>query len=303
MTEVARKVKMPDPWRETQDVPSTAIVYGRPAALEVTGACVADNSERYANCRIAMTSGYPTLTGTGFRIFQEPCILVGTGPSAIPLLEEIRGHQRSGRQIIAIKGAHDWLVRNGIVPKAAIALDPQRSRAKCFRNPVQGVLYMCASQMHPDTWEHLRGYQVLVWHSRIDDKQHELSEWRNRLIIDSASTTGNAAILLLHALGRRHFELYGFDSSIPDASGWWPRIKNKIFGRALKLDGTRVPRDKTVVEVTADGKTFSTTAEMILQAKEIYPMLRNLQAVKITAHGDGYYQAILAAGKKNGWPI
>jgi hypothetical protein len=288
---------------EWAQVAIEAVVHGRTARLEIDSTCVRPNEERYANCEQAVKSGFPVLVGTGKYLVEAPCVLVGSGPSAVALLPEIRARHERGEEIIAIKGAHDWLVRNGIKPRAAIALDPQQSRAKCFKNPQGGVLYLCASQMHPDTWAHLAGRQVLIWHSRIEAGQEKKPGWANAYICPCCSSTGNSAIALMYILGRRNFHLYGFDSSLPAVTSRWQRLLSRFKGRLLKLDGMRVPRDRQVFEVAVGGHRFETTAEMVSQAIELQPLLQYLPDVKVQAYGHGYYQALLAEGKSKGWPV
>lgn len=283
--------------------PSLAMVNGAPVPLKIEGACVLPSEERYAHCEAAMNAGLPVLVGPGRSIIESPCVLVGSGPSAIPLLPEIRQRYERGEEIIALKGAHDWLVRNGIIPRAAVALDPQQSRAKCFRRPQAKVLYLCASQMHPDTWGHLRGHKVLIWHSRISLNQERRPGWGRAFLVPCCSTTGNSAIYLLYLMGRRRFELYGFDSSLPPLTSRWQRLVARVKGRALKLDGARVPPSKRVVEVVVGDRRFPTTAELVQQAQELAPLLQSLPDIKVNAHGHGYYQALLAEGKRQGWPV
>lgn len=276
---------------------------GRRLPITIDAAYLVESAERYAHCRAALDSGFPVLVGSGAKVIDEPCVLVGSGPSAIQLLPEIRTIYKNGGEIIALKGAHDWLLKHGIVPRAAIAMDAQRSRAKCFKLRHRKVLYLCASQMHPDAWEWLRGYRVLVWHSRIGEDQEKRKGWEHSYLVPSASTTGNSAIILLYLLGRRVFELYGFDSSVPDApTSLFDRVVERVRGRLLKLDGARTSRKK-VIQVFVGEERFATTTELVAQAIEIQPMLQQLIDVKVNAHGRGYYQAILAQGKKLGWPV
>lgn len=299
--ESTKAFEPPDPWANAQDVTIATHAGGELRPIAIDGACVMDSAERYAHCDAAMASGFPQLAGSNGRIFDAPCVLVGTGPSAVALLPEIRARFEQGQEIIAIKGAHDWLIDNGIVPKAAIALDPQQSRAKCFKRPHADVLYLCASQMHPDTWKHLQGYRALVWHSRIGVEQEQRPEWQGRFIVPCASTSGNSALLLMYIMGRRNFKLYGFDSSIPYARTWMQRAIAKLRGRLLKLDGTRT--DKKIVTVAVNGRHYQTTAELVQQAQELQPILKLLGDAKVEAYGDGLYQATLAAGKAAGWPV
>jgi uncharacterized Rossmann fold enzyme len=285
-------------------VPVLAMASGRPVPITIDGACSVSADERYAHCARALASGLPVLTSTRDVYYPTPCVLVGSGPSAVKLLPEIKARYTRGEEIIALKGAHDWLLKNGVVPRAAIALDPQQSRAKCFKRPHREVLYLCASQMHPDTWEHLRGYKVLIWHSRIEEYQHDKKGWEKAYLVPNLSTTGNSALCLMYLFGRRHFELYGFDSSIPQMTSWLSRLAARIFGRPLKLDGARVPPGDQIVEVVAGEKIFQTTAALVQQAIELPQLLEQLPGkYTVNAHGDGYYQALLAEGKAMGWPV
>lgn len=260
--------------------------------------CNVSDDERYRNARYAKQAGHPILVHAGNETHDFPCHVVGTGLSAVKALPELKERAKAGEQIIALKGAHDWLIKHGIVPAAAIAIDAQQARAKCFRNPQRGVVYLCASQMHPDTWEHLRKYRVVIWHALIDSTMPKRPEWQNDLIILAASTTGNSAILLLHALGRRNLHLWGIDSCIPEPS-WW----NRWVRPRLKLDGTRTREGGDVIEVEVGGKRFWTTTEMMVQAQEVSLMLPYIPGMKITAHGDGYFQEVIAQGKALGWQI
>jgi len=292
--------KAPAPWPAVEVIAS---VNKATMSLDIEWRSVIPTEERYAQCLAATKAGFPILVGPGKAIIERPCVLVGSGLSAITLLPEIRQRYERGEEIIAIKGAHDWLVKNDIIPRAAIALDPQKSRAKCFKRLRREVLYLCASQMHSDTWEHLRGYQVLLWHSRIALEQEKRPGWGSAYLVPGCSTTGNSAICLLYLLGRRRFELYGFDSSLPPAASWHQSLMWWLKGRLLKLDGARVPKDRQVVEVLVGGERFHTTAELVMQAQEVPLLLQQLPEVKVNAHGRGYYQALLAAGKAQGWPV
>lgn len=305
-----------DEWAK---VPIMALAGSVPVPLTIDGTCNTASDSRYEHCEAALAAAkqysYPVLMGPDGKVTSRPCVLVGTGPSAIPLLPEIRARYEQGEEIIAIKGAHDWLVKNGIIPRAAIAMDAQQARAKCFKRLRREVLYLCASQMHPDTWEHMKGQRVLIWHSRIGVLQEQREGWADRFLVPCCTTTGNSSIVLMYIFGRRNFELYGFDSSLPPVEeGWREKLLTWLKGRPLKLDGARVPKNKAVVEVIVGGQSFQTTAELAHQATELRTMLQQLLRsakeggwpkpdIKVNAHGRGYYQALLAAGKAQGWPV
>lgn len=288
------------PWPQ---VPIHTVRDGRRIPLIIEGGCAISNGQRFDHCDAARKVGLPELSGPGRNLIEAPCVLVGSGPSAIAMLPEIRARYDRGEEIIAIKGAHDWLVNAGIVPTAAIALDGQRSRAKCFGRPRADVLYLCASQMHPDTWRHLRGQRVLIWHSRISVDQHRRPGWENVYLVPCASHTGTSAILLMFVLGRRTFELYGFDSSIPEPVNRLQRLMAKARGRLLKLDGSRVGPQHRVMQVAVGEQRFTTTVELVQQAVELGPLLQALPGIKVNAHGRGYFQSLLTEGKRLGWQV
>lgn len=243
---------------------------------------------RLWNCEIAMSKGLPALGGITTMEDHSPCVVVGSGLTAVKLLPEIRARHEAGEKIFALKGAHDWLIDNGIVPNAAIAVDAQQSRAKCFTKPHPNVLYLCASQMHPDTWDHLRGYQVVIWHQLVNRAQLDMPHWKGKCILMGASTTGNGALFLLHTMGKRNVHLYGIDSSIP-APHWWSRWIRPV----LKLDGARVRDGNSLIQIVLDGKTYWSTPEMVMQAEEFPLMVPMMKGMEITPHGDGYYQAVV----------
>lgn len=264
-----------------------AVANGVEVPLQIDQHCNTPTDERYEHCRIAKTAGFPVLVNPGKSFTKAPCVLVGSGLSAIALLPEIRERYQAGEEIIAIKGAHDWLLKNGITPRAAIATDAQRSRAKCFRKPTAGVLYLCASQMHPDTWKHLRGRKVVVWHQRIGMHQHVRDEFKDDYLVMCASSTGNSALILMYELGRRNFHLYGFDSCVAE-----PTWINRWIPPMMKLDGQRTPRDKQVMTVCVGDRRFYSTPELIVQVQEIPHLLDFLDGSELAVHGDSYYKAV-----------
>lgn len=287
-------------------VPIRASVHGHEAALEINMMCPVTDDDRMLHVEEALKTPFPILKGPGPVIVDDPCYVVASGPSAVTMLPEIRAHYDRGGEIIAIKGAHDWLIDNGIVPRAAIAIDPQQSRAKCFKRLRDDVLYICATQMHPDAWKHLANRRVLLFHSRVRVDQEKLPGWENRYIVPCTSTTGNTALILLYIFGRRNVELYGFDSCLPEAVTRWQRFVEWVKGPLLKLDGSRV-KGKTgtdqVFNVVVANKVFRTTPVLASQAMEIEHLLQIVQGMKVKAHGRGYYQAIIEEGRRIGWPI
>lgn len=294
----------PTPWDK---VPILAETNGEVVRLTIDYGATIPSEERYRQAEIALQTArrraIPVLVGPGKYFIEAPCVIVASGFSARGLLPKIREHHLAGHDIIAVKGAHDWLIKNGIVPKAAVAIDPQRSRARCFRRRHPEVLYMLASQMHPDTWDWMRGYRVLIYNNRLGVSQERRPGWEREYLVEHASTTGISALILLAVMGRRNFELYGFDSSLPELSQY-QRLWAKLRGWPIKVDGTRAPKRHNIFRAVVGQQMFWTTGELVQQVIDFQELLPQFNGeVKINAHGHGYLQAVLSAGKAMGWPV
>jgi hypothetical protein len=100
--------------------------------LKVTGQCVADDNTLFEHMDAAIARGYPQVvhnqnTHTG------PILLVASAPSVKGQLELIKKMKEAGSPIVAIKGAHDWLIENGVTPDYALAIDPQEHRIAFYK--------------------------------------------------------------------------------------------------------------------------------------------------------------------------
>ena len=84
---------------------------------------------------------------------KEICV-IGSGPSVRTQIKKIKKLRDKGCMILAIKGAHDFLMENGIIPHAALAVDPQPHIVKCFSKKLPKTKeirpsYLIASQCCP----------------------------------------------------------------------------------------------------------------------------------------------------------
>jgi hypothetical protein len=60
-------------------------------------------------------------------------LLVASAPSVKGQLEVIKKMKAAGSPIVAIKGAHDWLIAHGVIPDYALAIDPQEHRIAFYK--------------------------------------------------------------------------------------------------------------------------------------------------------------------------
>ena len=256
--------------------------------LTVDGKCIYPDETLYAHARIARKAGYPELVKAQLPPFAETLLIVGSGLSALPLLPEIIERAKT-LPVMALKGAHDWLIDNVVTPTYAVASDPQQSRHDCFKRLNDETIYLLASQMHPDTWDYVRGRKVIIWHGETVREQRTLPEWQGVPLVWGGSTTGLRALTLGYLLGFRNEDLYGFDSCSQDG--------------VYKLDGTMVRDKDREIEVFVGEKRFTSLVSMVPQVAQLRDVLAMLPGIKVNAFGEGYFQEHLAEGKRAGWPV
>lgn len=250
--------------------------------LKITGKCVAEDDILFANMDAAIARGYPQVKQA-----QEAktgaVLLVASAPSVKGQLELIKKMKAAGSPIVAIKGAHDWLIENGVTPDYALAIDPQEHRI-AFYKPQPSVHYMIASQCHPAMFDNLDGYQVTIWHPYVKKGQNRP---KKAMLIGGGTTSGLRAISLFYVLGYRQFELFGFDSCND--------------GELLRVNGDGLKDGDKLIEVKIDpqGETFDCNTAMALQAEHFQTYYDYLPDATFNGHGRGLIQAIIKKRNQN----
>jgi hypothetical protein len=208
---------------------------------------------------------------------------VASAPSVKGQLEVIKKMKAAGSPIVAIKGAHDWLIAHGVIPDYALAIDPQEHRI-AFYKPHKDVHYMIASQCHPAMFDNLAGHQVTIWHPYVKKGQNQP---RNCMLIGGGTTSGLRAISLFYVLGYRQFELFGFDSC--------------NTGEMLRVNGEGLKDGDDLVEVRIDpeGETFYCNTAMALQSEHFQTYYDYLPDATFNGHGHGLIQAIIKKRQQN----
>lgn len=243
--------------------------------LNVVGSCVMNDEVLFTHMDSAILRGLPEVKEQN-AAREGVIVLVGSGPSVDGQLEILREMKAKGTPIVGIKDAHDWLIKNGIVPDYALAIDPQEERSHIF-TPHELVHYMIASQCHAAMFDRLAGYQVTVWHPYITKGQKRPPD---RIVIGGGTTSGLRAISLFYVLGWRHFALFGFDSCLREGK--------------LRVNGDGPKDGHQLVEVRpGNGKTYVCNASMALQAQDFQTYYDYLPDVNFYAFGDGLIQDII----------
>jgi uncharacterized Rossmann fold enzyme len=250
--------------------------------LKIVGKCVAEDETLFGYMDAAIARGYPQIKQAE-PIKTGAVILVASAPSVRGQVELIRKMQAAGSPIVAIKGAHDWLIAQGVIPDYALAIDPQEHRI-AFYKPHKAVHYMIASQCHPAMFDNLAGHQVTLWHPYVKKGQDRP---KNSMLIGGGTTSGLRAISLFYVLGYRQFELFGFDSC--------------NTGEMLRVNGERLKDGDNLIEVQIDpnGEKFYCNTAMALQAEHFQTYYDYLPDATFNGHGYGLIQAIIKKREQN----
>lgn len=195
------------------------------------------------NVKKVLAADYPKLpkrkAGPGTDadgLIEQPCTIVGFGPTLRWTWREI-----NVRPICTVSGAHDFLIKRGVVPDYHVECDPRPHKAEML-TPHKDVKYLIASNCHPELFAKLGGFNVTIWHASestdtIDNyvKEHD----PDTAMCGFGSNAGFRAMEVMGQLGHWHLPLYGIDCSGSEArmhagrhSGIRkPLIKVKICGR------------------------------------------------------------------------
>jgi hypothetical protein len=265
--------------------------------LKVKARCVVDAEGRIEHIKSALERGLEEF-GPSQPHKKEICV-VGSGPSVKSQVKKIRALKRKGCFILAVKGAHDFLIKNKVMPHAALAVDPQPHIVRCFRKklpkgePIRPA-YLIASQCCPEVFDYLADQRVILWHLLSNTSAPIL---KNKIQIGGGSTSGSRAIVLSWMMGFRRFHLFGFDSCLQgDGENKLRKITGERWG-AIKESGKR----EVVMELVCEGQTFFSDPAFAAQANEIQDVVKMLEGSMFKAYGKGLIQTIFKANRDKGW--
>lgn len=209
---------------------------------------------------------------------DEPVAIVAFGPSLIDTWEEIKKF----KYVISMSGSHKFLIERGIIPTWHTAVDPlPKNTPILIGQPHKDVEYLISSTCHPDVFEHLKGYNVKLWHvfATEDEGLRVLppGEW----CLTGGSDIGLRSLTIARFLGFTNFHIFG-----KDGSEGKPGQKH-----AGDHPGSNSQYCLTEYPV-GSGKMWRTTPSMLHCAKETFHELDQLKDVKATFYGEGLVQAM-----------
>ena len=206
------------------------------------------------------------------KISHRKCIFVSGGPSFKNYLTDIRRAKRAGHYIVCVKHSHDFLIENRIVPHACVLLDPRDHVKDFIENPHPKVTYYVASQVHPSTLDKLieKKAKIVLYHAAVGAGEDKVLD--GRIMVLGGSTSATRGVSVMHTLGFRSFQFYGYDGCYTDPIESLPKTK-------------RNGKKAEYMEVTVCGKKFVTDPELTAQSQDAEKLLQT--DIDIEAFGDG----------------
>lgn len=255
-------------------------------ALDVTMFNVAEGIPSYMESSIAR--GLPAFMPALCRN-DGTFIVVGSGPSLAEFPEEIKRQKEMGRPICAVKGAHDWLIQNGIEPDLFVSIEP-RDRRNNVQLKSENTAYLLASRCAPELFDHLcetAPGRVFIWHAASnEDENAVLRKHEIKFAIGGMSTSGLRSVNIGYMMGFRKFIFYGMDScNAPD-------------GVTKRIDGSLTGQTINVIVGGEGGREFTCNVAMAKQAEDFQFLYTAMPDIEIESKGDGLITAIIADKKR-----
>jgi hypothetical protein len=245
--------------------------------LKIDTKCIASDETLLAQIEANANRGLPE-----FIPYPNPhksvICLVGSGPSVRGQLDSILEQKKKGRLIVALKGAHDFLLDNGIKPDWCVMLDPQEKIVNCVTKHEPEITYFIASQCHPKVFDLLKERYVILWHALSGIGENKILE--GRVLLGGGTTTGLRTMNLVYSLGYRYAHIYGFDSCVTEQEG-------KTYKRINIHSEKGMDEPGRIIDVWVGKKRFWANPAMAAQADEFQRAMVVLKGMKVQVHGEG----------------
>jgi hypothetical protein len=211
-------------------------------------------------------------------------VIVGSGPSMPSFIEDIKQERERGRPICAINGAHDFLIENGIEPDLALTVDP-RPMPQNFKLKNKRTIYLLASRVHQEVFDHLKDCKRVLWHTWSKEKECEAHA--NKFMVGGGTTSGLRAICVAYWMfGFKNIILYGLDSCLAED------------GITKRFNGDKTGK---TIDVICGDRRFLCNYAMAQQAQDFWQIYDFTPGIKIESRGNGLISAEIAELRRRGW--
>lgn len=207
---------------------------------------------------------------------EEPIALVCFGPSLNDTWEQIKDF----KYVMSCSGSHKFLVEHGIIPTWHVEVDPRKHKVGLMGQPHAETEYLIASTCHPDVFDHLRGFNVKLWHvfDAEEDARRTLpyGEWA----LTGGCSVGLRTMTIARFFGFTNQHIFGMDGSVKgDASHALAHPHNP-------------KRFRPVEYPLGSGVQWMSTSSMLESARGTWHELDQMPEVTPTFYGEGLVQAM-----------
>ena len=204
----------------------------------------------------------------------EPCAIVCYGPSLNDTWEKVKDFTH----IFSCSGSHKFLVERGIIPEFHVEVDPRAHKVELIGSPHKDVTYLIASTCHPKVFDHLAGFNVVLWHvfDNAEDGMRALppNEWA----LTGGCGVGLRAMTVARFFGFTEQHIFGMDGN-----------QRSNVGKHAAFHPSQA-KDAFLTEYM--GKKYWTTPAFLEAARMTFHELNMMPDVKPTFYGEGLVQAM-----------
>lgn len=235
------------------------------------------------NILASIARGLPEFIPSPFP--HDGCMVVcGSGPSLPSFVDEIKSERAKRRPILAVKGAHDLLCENGILPDLFVSVEA-KPRLENVKRKNPHTLYLLSARCSPELYAHLSDCKVMTFHT-YSEREEKLPELAGKDLIGGGTTSGLRAVTVGYLLGFAKFVMYGFDSC--------------LAGDLRKRYDSGAMKPGQIVDRWVRGQRFLCNGAMAMQADEAQEYMKLLPDLSLEFKGDGLLAAVWADRKRMG---
>ena len=259
------------------------------------------------NIKSNMTLIDPKKWVTKHMAHQEKAILVSAGPYLDYGALKMFIKDNPDAKLLTVKHAYPHLIANDIKPWGCVILDPRPItgvsthnvvRKDLFKNLDPDTNFFVASMTDPSVTNFFISKECKIWgwHAFTDSLREEdeqgtqiqnqqvkvpddLGIPKGATMITGGTCAAMRGIGILHTMGFRNIDLFGFDSCRDEPS------KEELTETTGDIEGGEVPKPK-YIEVSVDEKKYWTTGELLAMAQDCEKVFQDegLEGV-LTFHG------------------
>ena len=205
----------------------------------------------------------------------ETLTIVGFGPTLQATWSDAQ------HPVLAVSGAHDFLVERGVIPDYYLEVHPTAKRSSIVKKPHKKTVYLIASTCHLAVFRALAKYDVRLWHAYQNDTLLEQHALRDELdpgtaLIGGGTNGASRAVAVGRHLGFRRFVAIGVDCCWDGEQKW---------------AGKHSPNGETPVIKRIGGRDWTTTRELMAGAMDFLNERR--MGAEIEVRGDNFLAAYM----------